>query len=144
MYWLNLPIAWMTNILGLFLPYNKEVWIKLEISNFVQNIKFSSIQKQSHSSYLKFHSPHVAIGEWVGQRWFNVCMHRGKNNSNCCRLMWSLQAKRDNNNRMITKAAFLLSVRVYWSGNIRIISLILLSSDIQLRVRHGYCSYIAS
>jgi len=34
--------------------------------------KFWDIWKQSHSPHLNFHSPHVASGEWVGHRWFNV------------------------------------------------------------------------
>jgi len=45
------------------------VLIKLELSIIFINALFWSIQNQNHSPHLKVLSPHVASGEWVGQRW---------------------------------------------------------------------------
>jgi len=62
------------NILGqLFIQFlkgfNRKVWIKMEI--LFKTTQFWDVRKVSHLPRLNGHSPHVASGEWVGQRWSN-------------------------------------------------------------------------
>lgn len=69
----NIGNFWKIYILGqlsikTIKVFHIKVWIKLENSNFVQNVLFLKYSEFSHSPHLTGHSPHVASSEWVGQR----------------------------------------------------------------------------
>ncbi len=58
---------------------------KVLLKNFLLSHQFDALKmKKNEGAFLKTlkccyvwkesHSPHVASGEWVGQRWFKTCM----------------------------------------------------------------------
>jgi len=47
----------------------KKAWLFLLFGPKPQKAYFWGLWKQSHSPHSNGHSPHVASGEWVGQRW---------------------------------------------------------------------------
>ena len=60
----------------------------LKRSNFVQKWPNFEIFEKTYSPHLNGHSPHVASGEWVGQR----CSRAGKQNIRPTGQMWPAEA----------------------------------------------------